>query len=84
MKKLLFVFAAVGFMVGCGSEDPGNLEFVCAGDNSSDCFEQAGEACKYDIVCWRTEDGHSAWLDSWTEEPCGDDRPGYHLVVKCR
>jgi hypothetical protein len=24
------------------------------------------------------------WLESWTDEPCGDDRPGNHLVVKCQ
>ena len=85
MKKLLSVLV-VGLAVGCGPESDGSLDLVCLKGVSPNCAEQANLACNeaYETICWRTEDGRSVWMDSWTKEPCGDDRSGEHLVVKCR
>lgn len=82
---VICVLIGVGLVAGCGPADDGSLDLVCSEEGPT-CIEQANEACNeaYETICWRTEDGYSVWLESWTDEPCGDDRPGNHLVVKCQ
>lgn len=85
LLPVICTLIGVGLAAGCGPEGDGSLEFVCQ-QGTSDCVIQASEACDedYETICWRTEDGRSVWIDSWTKDPCGDGRPGEHLVVRCR